>query len=137
MRRLLTLAMLFVMLTQCNAQDSKSSLALTSGKSSFNMPFELVDNRIFIDVQLNGKGPFKFILDTGDMPRCLWRRPAPPCFVSTSRNKEQVWDRPALQHGEQPLPRCESATSDSLTRKPERFHMRTLGMYSVRGDSMV
>jgi hypothetical protein len=29
------------------------------------MPFELVDNRIFVDVQLNGKGPFKFILDTG------------------------------------------------------------------------
>jgi hypothetical protein len=51
---------------QCNAQDSKSSLALTSGKSSFYMPFELVDNRIFIDVQLNGKGPFKFILDTGE-----------------------------------------------------------------------
>jgi hypothetical protein len=65
MRRLLLLSMLFATLTQCNAQEFKSNLALTSGKSSFNMPFELVDNRIFIDVQLNGKGPFKFILDTG------------------------------------------------------------------------
>jgi hypothetical protein len=65
MRRLLHLSMLFAILTQCNAQEFKSNLALTSGKSSFNMPFELVDNRIFIDVQLNGKGPFKFILDTG------------------------------------------------------------------------
>jgi hypothetical protein len=107
MSRLLHLSMLFAILTQCNALEFKSNLALMPGKGSFNMPFELVDNRIFIDVQLNGKGPFKFILDTGDTPRCPWRRPAPLCFVSTSRNKQQVWDRPALPHGEQPFPRCE------------------------------
>ena len=36
-----------------------------AGKDSFNVPFELVDNRIFVDVRIEGKGPFKFILDTG------------------------------------------------------------------------
>lgn len=29
------------------------------------LPFKMVDNRIFIDVMVNGKGPFQFILDTG------------------------------------------------------------------------
>src|SRR5690242_243022 len=32
---------------------------------TFSMPFELVDNRILIDVRLNGKGPYRFILDSG------------------------------------------------------------------------
>jgi gag-polyprotein putative aspartyl protease/PDZ domain len=34
-------------------------------KSSFTLPFELVDNRVFIEVGVNGRGPFHFILDTG------------------------------------------------------------------------
>jgi hypothetical protein len=42
MTRLFHLSMLFAILTQCNAQEFKSNLALTSGKSSFNMPFEFV-----------------------------------------------------------------------------------------------
>ncbi|HKQ51107.1 MAG TPA: aspartyl protease family protein [Pyrinomonadaceae bacterium] len=29
------------------------------------LPFDLIDNRIVIDVRLNGKGPFRFIFDTG------------------------------------------------------------------------
>jgi Aspartyl protease/PDZ domain len=29
------------------------------------LPFELVDNRVFVDVAIDGKGPYKFILDTG------------------------------------------------------------------------
>jgi hypothetical protein len=29
------------------------------------LPFDLVDNRVFVDVSVNGKGPYKFILDTG------------------------------------------------------------------------
>jgi membrane-associated protease RseP (regulator of RpoE activity) len=29
------------------------------------LPFELIDNRIFIDVRLNNRGPFRFIFDTG------------------------------------------------------------------------
>jgi len=33
--------------------------------STFRMPFRLVDNRVFVDVTLNGEGPFHFILDTG------------------------------------------------------------------------
>jgi len=43
---------------------SKNS-AITSDKSSFTLPFETVDNRVFIEVRLNGQGPFHFILDTG------------------------------------------------------------------------
>jgi hypothetical protein len=29
------------------------------------LTFELIDNRVFVDVFLNGKGPYKFIFDTG------------------------------------------------------------------------
>jgi hypothetical protein len=37
---------------------SDSSVAAT-------VPFELVDNRIFVEVRIDGKGPFKVIFDTG------------------------------------------------------------------------
>jgi hypothetical protein len=33
--------------------------------SAQTLPFELIDNRVFVDLSLNGKGPYKFILDTG------------------------------------------------------------------------
>lgn len=46
------------------AQEAPANLTFTAG-DSFTLPFELVDNRIFVDVWLEGKGPFKFILDTG------------------------------------------------------------------------
>jgi hypothetical protein len=47
------------------APDAPSNLSFLDGKTSFSVPFELVDNRIFVDVWLDGHGPFKFILDTG------------------------------------------------------------------------
>lgn len=34
-------------------------------KSSISLPFDLIDNRIVINVTLNGKGPFRFIFDSG------------------------------------------------------------------------
>lgn len=47
------------------AQDAASNLTFADGRDSFTVPFELVDNRIFVEVWLDGRGPFKFILDTG------------------------------------------------------------------------
>ena len=47
------------------AQSPPSNLTFLGGEDSFTVPFELVDNRIFVDVWLEGRGPFKFILDTG------------------------------------------------------------------------
>jgi len=35
------------------------------GQASTTLPFELIDNRVFVEVRLNGQGPFHFILDTG------------------------------------------------------------------------
>lgn len=34
-------------------------------QSSVSVPFDLIDNRIFVNVEINGQGPFRFILDTG------------------------------------------------------------------------
>ena len=37
----------------------------TDRQLAFTLPFKVIDNRVFVDVRLNGKGPFHFILDTG------------------------------------------------------------------------
>lgn len=60
----LSLFLLFVNARPTRAQAKASSLTFEGGES-FTVPFELVDNRIFVGVWLEGKGPFRFILDTG------------------------------------------------------------------------
>jgi hypothetical protein len=60
----LWLLMLIAAASVTRAQSVASNLTFT-GRDSFSVPFELVDNRIFVDVWLDGRGPFKFILDTG------------------------------------------------------------------------
>jgi predicted aspartyl protease len=42
-----------------------TTLKIDGNKSSFTLPFRLVDNRVFIPAKINGKGPFWVILDTG------------------------------------------------------------------------
>lgn len=64
----LCLLVLILFTAPSQAQDSQSSptsFKIADGKTSFTIPFELVDNRIFINVRLNGKGPYRFILDSG------------------------------------------------------------------------
>ena len=39
--------------------------ALPGEKSAATLPFDMIDNRIFVDINLNGKGPFRVIFDTG------------------------------------------------------------------------
>ena len=50
---------------QRSAAAAATDFSIAGGKSSTVVPFALVDNRIFVKVKLNGKGPFNFILDTG------------------------------------------------------------------------
>ncbi len=38
---------------------------IAKGESSTTVPFDLVNNHIYIDVMLNGKGPFRIMFDTG------------------------------------------------------------------------
>jgi Aspartyl protease/PDZ domain len=60
------LCLMLVAATACARQVSTTgNLSFDAGKSSFTLPFEIVDNRIFVGVMLEGKGPFRFILDTG------------------------------------------------------------------------
>ena len=44
---------------------AKSKFSIAGGKTVSTLPFELIDNRVFVEVRLNGHGPFHFILDTG------------------------------------------------------------------------
>jgi len=41
------------------------TLKVDGNKTSFTLPFRLVDNRVFIEAKINGRGPFALILDTG------------------------------------------------------------------------
>lgn len=64
--RVTTLLLIAVIALSHTGQSALRSSVQTTGKrASFSIPFRLVDNRIFVDVKLNGKGPFSFILDTG------------------------------------------------------------------------
>lgn len=47
------------------ATADRGSSAVTDPKSSFTLPFDLVDNRVFVEVRINGRGPFHLLLDTG------------------------------------------------------------------------
>lgn len=46
-------------------QTSPTDFTIANGKTSTTLPFDLIDNRIVVDVKLNGKGPFRFIFDSG------------------------------------------------------------------------
>ncbi len=39
--------------------------AIAGGATSTTVPFELLNNHIYVDVRLNGKGPFRLLCDTG------------------------------------------------------------------------
>ena len=47
------------------------SLAQKKIKSSAEIPFEFYKNLIFLEVKINGKGPFNMMLDTGTTPSAL------------------------------------------------------------------
>jgi hypothetical protein len=44
--------------------ESLHDFSISSG-SETSVPFELIDNHVYLDVMLNGKGPYRFIFDTG------------------------------------------------------------------------
>jgi predicted aspartyl protease len=41
------------------------SLNVVSGEEVASVPFDLVGNRPYLNIRINGKGPFRFVLDTG------------------------------------------------------------------------
>ncbi|MFZ3212080.1 MAG: aspartyl protease family protein [Terriglobales bacterium] len=61
LRFLLTIVLLAPVSPRLSAAESKTA----GGTATFTLPFELIDNRVFIEVRLDGKGPYRFILDTG------------------------------------------------------------------------
>jgi hypothetical protein len=39
--------------------------SISGGRAETRVPMELIDNHVYLSVTLNGKGPYRFILDTG------------------------------------------------------------------------
>src|SRR5271156_63809 len=60
----LLLAVLLVFCACVAVAANHGSSAAADAKTSFTLPFDLVDNRVFIEARLNGRGPFHFLLDT-------------------------------------------------------------------------
>jgi hypothetical protein len=46
-------------------QPPAPDFAIAGGKTSTTVPFELINNHIYVQVRLNGKGPFRVLCDTG------------------------------------------------------------------------
>jgi len=46
-------------------QPPPPDFAIAEGKTSTTVPFELLNNHIYVEVKLNGKGPFRMLCDTG------------------------------------------------------------------------
>ncbi len=46
-------------------QTRPTDFSMQNGKTSTTIPITLSENHVYLDVMLNGKGPFRFILDTG------------------------------------------------------------------------
>jgi hypothetical protein len=42
-----------------------SDFSIQGGGTSTSVPIELIDNHVYLDVMLNGKGPYRFVFDTG------------------------------------------------------------------------
>src|ERR1043165_16782 len=63
---LLFIVFCFVVSTACGVSQSAAiDSAIANGQSPVTVPFDLIDNRIVINVKLDGKGPFRFIFDSG------------------------------------------------------------------------
>jgi Aspartyl protease/PDZ domain len=46
-------------------QPPLPDFAVAGGKISTTVPFQLINNHIYVEVKLNGKGPFRMLCDTG------------------------------------------------------------------------
>ena len=63
--KLLPFGALICLLCFCSLQAGAQYFDLNNGAKSIKMPFKLVRNLVVIKLNINGKGPFNFILDTG------------------------------------------------------------------------
>ena len=45
--------------------SSVHDFSMNAGRSSTTVPFELINNHVHLEVMLNGKGPYRFVFDTG------------------------------------------------------------------------
>lgn len=71
-RVLVSVGLVLVLQAPVRSQDVPA-FAMSGGKTTSTVPFDFIDNRVFVDVRLNGQGPFHFILDTGSGGVALYR----------------------------------------------------------------
>ncbi|MBH1495016.1 clan AA aspartic protease [Stenotrophomonas maltophilia] len=62
---ILTLLTLPVATLASPVAESACTLATHAGQRLVDVPFDVVDGRIYVEVQVNGSGPYRFAIDTG------------------------------------------------------------------------
>ncbi len=85
---ILTLLALSVATLASSVLESACTLAARPGERIIDVPFDVIDGRIHVQVQVNGSGPYRFAIDTGasGMARAdsrLVRKLALPADAST------------------------------------------------------
>ncbi len=63
--KLLRIIMLFILLCCCYFSANAQYFDLKAGKKRVTIPFRLVRDLVVIRLNINGKGPYNFVLDTG------------------------------------------------------------------------
>lgn len=51
--------------TFAKPQSAVSDFSIQNGASSTSIPIDLIDNHVYLNVMLDGKGPYRFVFDTG------------------------------------------------------------------------
>jgi hypothetical protein len=59
------LAVVLVFFPTIRAFAADPEFTIADGSASATVPFEMIDNHIVVEVSLNGKGPYRFAVDTG------------------------------------------------------------------------
>ena len=106
--------------------------AMAAGKTSSTLPFELIDNRVFVEVQLNGKGRFHFILDTGAGGFSVVESVARELDLKIEDAGEgQGVERRKSATGEPEFPECRLAISNSQISRLKFYRQVTRGKCSA------
>lgn len=65
MKKSLRMLLFFILLNLLSGSGIAQSFTISGAQKSVNIPFKIIRNMIIIQVNINEKGPFNFILDTG------------------------------------------------------------------------
>jgi len=108
--------------------SSLDDFDLPPNTDSVSVPLKLADNGLFVEVTVNGRGPFRFLLDTGSASNVLSRKTADDLGIDYSHS---VPARGIGGHGQIGL-----ATIDSLGLGPVHWRSRSITVFDFGSSKL-